>query len=163
VNTPTDHGIDTAAAALAKASLFDPTIRHNDPAVIAAWAQLLDDIDPDEAVYAVDKHYATTSGKRVMPADIINLVRARRQDQHLRSVVRRREIEAPRDRAASHAGYLAARNTAAAALAGAGLVTDTADLSQPCPWCHSRVGEACTTNGAPRTSSHPSRPVSVTA
>lgn len=163
MNEPTEHGIDVAAAALAKASLFDGTIRHGDPLVIAAWAQILDDLEVDEAVAAVDKHYTAANPPRLVPGAVLALAREARRDQHLRGVVRRREIEAPRDRAASHAGYLAARDTAAAALAGAGLVTDTADLSQPCPWCHSRVGEACTTNGAPRTSNHPSRPVSVNA
>lgn len=62
--------LETAAAVLAKASLYDPTFARPDAGVAVAWAEALGPVDKADALQAVADHYATQT-RRVMPADVL--------------------------------------------------------------------------------------------
>lgn len=81
----TPDPVIVAGAILAKASTVDPTIPRADRAVLAGWAEILEphDIAMDEALTAVAEHYGKTT-KRIMPADVVALVKAARTTQRPR-------------------------------------------------------------------------------
>jgi hypothetical protein len=69
----------TARAVLAKASAYDPLFRKPDPIIITAWAEALENVtDVDAALAAVTDHYSQISERSLMPADVINRVKAAR-------------------------------------------------------------------------------------
>lgn len=74
--------IDTAKAVLAKASLLDQSFANPDLGIAVAWAEILRDTNPADAVQVVATHYATET-RRIMPADVLAGVR-RIRDQRLR-------------------------------------------------------------------------------
>lgn len=63
--------LDAARAVLGWASLIDSHIPRPDPGVAAAWADLLGDIDPDDALAAAKAHYGAVGAERIMPADVV--------------------------------------------------------------------------------------------
>jgi hypothetical protein len=67
----------TARVALAMASAFDQTFAKPDPIIIAAWATVLGDMDPEAAKRAVEGHY-TDEHRRIMPSDVVKRVRSER-------------------------------------------------------------------------------------
>jgi hypothetical protein len=62
-----------ARAVLAAASGIDPKVREPDPFVIRTWARVLDGLDPQRVLAAVERHYRTSTDT-LMPAHITQLV-----------------------------------------------------------------------------------------
>lgn len=137
-----------AAAVLAKASSVDPRMPTASPATVLAWAELLAGIHLDEALAAVADHYHA-SRDPIMPADVVSLVRAARQDRANRAAIA--ELPPPRPMLPSPVP----RSVLALSPA------HRSATSVPCPWCHANVGEPCTrpAHGGrrPRKEPHPSR------
>lgn len=72
--------IDTAAAVLAKASLFDPSFSNPDLGIAVAWAEALGGVNQGDALAAVTDHYQQQT-RRIMPADVLAGVRAIRKER----------------------------------------------------------------------------------
>lgn len=64
-----------ARSVLAVASVYDHKVREPDAAVIRAWASVLDGLDPQRVMRAVERHYRTST-ETLMPAHITRLVDA---------------------------------------------------------------------------------------
>lgn len=75
---PSPEKIETAGIVLAKISAYDPTFRHDDDAVILAWASALTiaNVPRDVAIEAVDHMYANATGNfRPLPGILIQYCR----------------------------------------------------------------------------------------
>jgi hypothetical protein len=62
--------LDTAAAVLAKASLYDQSFARPDAGIAVAWSSLIGELDRADALQAVEDHYGAQT-RRLMPADIL--------------------------------------------------------------------------------------------
>lgn len=89
-------GIDTAKAVLAKASLYDQTLANPDIGIAVAWGRLLERVDLDDALSAVDGHYLAET-RRIMPADVVKGVRKIRAERIQRAVESVPEADADPD------------------------------------------------------------------
>jgi hypothetical protein len=65
----------TASRVLAKIAAYEPTFPKPDPIILAAWAEALEGCPQEAALAAVTEHYRTTS-QRIMPADILRIVKS---------------------------------------------------------------------------------------
>jgi hypothetical protein len=72
--------LDTAKAVLAKASLLDQTFANPDLGIAVAWAEILGDVNRDDALSVVATHYAAET-RRILPADVLAGVKRIRNDR----------------------------------------------------------------------------------
>lgn len=89
--------IDTAKSVLAKASFFDQAFAHPDMGILAAWTEAMGDVNQADALAAVTEHYSQPGPRRIMPGDVIAIVKRIRADRVSRAVIDVAEADADPD------------------------------------------------------------------
>jgi hypothetical protein len=137
------------AELLARCAAFDR--RTTGDADVAAWHQIVGDLDLQDCVAAVVEHYRQPAPPWCMPSHIRTAVLAKRPGPNDRSV---RAALGP----ATPGDYASGAARARAALSNAGQPEHTPEFraarhtaqTVPCPHCHAPAGQPCIVNGADR-------------
>lgn len=135
-----------AALVLARANLFDPRTRKDDPGITAAWAETIarHNLDRGQLMQAVTTYYEEPRERSIQVGDVIRIARDARQRDALidnaASLASPELVEAlPAGSGAStHMGVI---NAAGDPIRAAYEVDGAIHL--PCPACLARPGETC--------------------
>lgn len=155
--------LETAKAVLANASLIDPSFGNPDVNMLRKWAQILGDVDPRDALRAVDDHYSRPQPPRLMVGDVLD---GAKRIQRERIIAQReaqtvREIEAAKSAGADHQAFEKYVKPVIEKITGRTVAAQAAERDArevPCRHCKAQPGMPCTVySGKPKDVAHPTR------